>query len=300
MILPTIKQLRYYVSLVEHGHFGKAAQACFVSQSAFSNAIRDLENSLGVQLVDRTNKRVTVTALGREFAERAHRVLDEIGQMVIDVQHAGRPLGGRLHLGVIPTIAPFLLPLLLPEVRTHYPDLQLYLYEGQTHQVYQRLMAGELDLVVVALPYDLPGVETMSLFTDPFLLAHRRNSSLIGGQEFEISQLPDESVLLLEDGHCLRDHALSACHITQMEKVSRIAASSLLTLIEMVDADLGVTFIPQMAVHSSLLAETDIETQLIGGESHRMIGLGWRSGGGRGDEFEQLGHMMTELWLRQS
>lgn len=299
MHLPTTKQLRYFVALTQHGHFGHAAQACFVSQSAFSNAIRDLETTLGVQLVDRTNKRVTITQLGQEFAARAHLLLQEIGQMVTQIQSAGRPLGGRIHLGIIPTIAPFLLPTLLPELRALYLGLQLYLYEGQTQQLYQRLMSGTLDLIIVALPYDLPGVETMPLFKDPFLLAHHRDSHLLGADPLLLTQLPHESILLLEDGHCLRDHALSGCHITRMESVSHFTASSLLTLIEMVDADLGVTFVPEMALHSSLLANTDIKTHPLGAESYRTIGLGWRSGGGRSDEFRELGTAIIHYWQQR-
>ncbi|MCF6209357.1 MAG: hydrogen peroxide-inducible genes activator [Gammaproteobacteria bacterium] len=292
MNLPTVKQLRYFVALESHGHFGKAAQACFVSQSAFSVAIRDLERLLEVQLVDRTNKSVTITACGREVATRARDCLREMEELVMLARSNRDPLAGKLRLGVIPTIAPFLLPKVLPALRRAYPQLQLYLHEDLTQRVYAKLMAGELDLMLIALPYELRNVELMSLFDDPFRLACHEHSKLVDPQHYKVEDLPQESVLLLEDGHCLRDHALSACEIRKLEQVSGFAASSLLTLVEMVDADLGITYLPQMAVDSSLLKSTRIRTYPLAENSVREIGLAWRRGSAFGEAFRLLGEFI--------
>ncbi len=294
MNLPTVKQLRYFVALEKRGHFGRAAEACFVSQSAFSVAIRDFERLLDVQLVDRSNKRVTITATGREVAARARDCLHGMEELVRLAQSNRDPLSGRLRLGVIPTIAPFLLPRVLPDLREEWPELQLYLHEDLTQRLYDKLMAGDLDLILIALPYSLRNVVVMPLFDDPFRLAVREDSQLVDPRHYCVDDLPQESVLLLEDGHCLRDHALSACHIRKPEQVSGFAASSLLTLVEMVDADLGITYLPQMAADSPLLKSTRIKTWPLAEDSVRQIGLVWRHGSAFGDAFQLLGEFIRE------
>jgi len=297
--LPTTKQLRYFVALEQIGHFGKAAEACFVSQPAFSVAIRELENTLNIQLVDRTNKNVTITGLGRDIARQARQVLRELENLVDIAQGHQQPLTGHLKLGVIPTIAPFLLPDLLPGLRKSFPELKLYLKEDLTQRVYERLMDGELDLILIALPYDLRNVNEMLLFRDPFYLAYHSGSTLANTRNHQVSDLPEDSILLLEDGHCLRDHALVACSIKNSDKVSDITATSLLTLVQMVDADLGVTYLPEMAIGSALLANTGITTTPLGPESFRDIGLVWRKGSTRSDEFEMLGNFIREGYESQ-
>lgn len=292
--LPTTKQLRYFVALAQIGHFGKAADACFVSQPAFSVAIRELENTLNIQLVDRTNKNVTVTSLGREIAAQARLVLRDLEELVDIAQGNQLPLTGQLKLGVIPTIAPFLLPRLLPALRKSFPDLKLYLKEDLTDRVYASLMDGDLDLILIALPYELRNVTEMHLFKDHFYLAHQAKSALVDRDRHQVSELPEDSILLLEDGHCMRDHALSACSIKNADKVSKITATSLLTLVQMVDADLGVTYLPEMAIASSLLRNTRITTTPLGDESYRDIGLVWRKAGTRNEEFEILGRFIKE------
>ncbi|MDZ7770386.1 MAG: LysR substrate-binding domain-containing protein [Woeseiaceae bacterium] len=261
MKFPTVKQLRYFVSLAEIGHFGRAAEACFVSQSAFSNAIQELEGLLETQLVDRTNRQVTITAMGRNVAVQARLVLRDIEALVELAGETREPLTGDLRLGVIPTIAPFLLPGMLPELRAAYPDMTLYLHEGQTQEIHERLMDGELDLLLLALPYDLRSVTTMSLYKDRFYLAYREGTDRVDPDNYRFSRLHSDSVLLLEDGHCLRDHALAACRIRNTEKVRQFAASSLLTLVEMVDADLGITYLPEMARTSPTLRNTQVRTK---------------------------------------
>ena len=292
--LPTTKQLRYFVALEQIGHFGKAAEACFVSQPAFSVAIRELESTLNIQLVDRTNKNVTVTSLGRDIAAQARQVLRDLEELVDLAQGNQQPLSGQLKLGVIPTIAPFLLPLLLPALRKAYPNLKLYLKEDLTDRVYSCLMDGELDIILIALPYELRNVTEMSLFKDHFYLAHHAKSTLVDPAHYQVSELPEDSILLLADGHCMRDHALTACSIKNADKVSSITATSLLTLVQMVDADLGVTYLPEMAIGSSLLKNTRIKTTALDKDSFREIGLVWRKASTRGDEFELLGRFIKD------
>jgi len=293
--LPTTRQLQYFVALAAHQHFGKAATACFVSQSAFSVAIREFETLLGVRLVDRTNKRVTITALGQEVATQARLCLRDL-EALAELAHAERaPLAGPLRLGVIPTIAPFLLPRVLPSLRKGLPKLRLFLHEATTMQLHRKLLAGELDLLLLALPFELDNVEVQPLFRDAFRLACRRGTRLVNPANYSYKRLDREAVLLLDEGHCLREHAISACQLKSTEKVSPFAASSLLTLIEMVDADLGISFLPEMAQGSALLAGTRVETHPLPERSYREIGLAWRQGSTRGAEFRQLGEMIRTI-----
>jgi LysR family hydrogen peroxide-inducible transcriptional activator len=290
--LPTVRQLRYFVMLDQLGHFGRAAEACFVSQSAFSVAIRDLEQLLGVQLVERSNRRVTVTPEGRDVATQARLCLRDIESLVDLARERSRPLTGPLRLGVIPTIAPFLLPAVLPKVRRRFPDLQLYIREGLTENLTGELLAGTLDLVLLALPHPLHNIEVMPLFRDRFLLACREGTRLVDPRHFSINQLPPESVLLLEEGHCMREHAMSACRLRNRTKLSRFAASSLHTLLEMVAGDLGITFVPEIAIGSGLLKHTRIRTWPLRDDSYREIALAWRQSSARGAEFQQLGEII--------
>jgi LysR family hydrogen peroxide-inducible transcriptional activator len=293
--LPTIKQLRYFVALEKHQHFGNAAKACFVSQSAFSVAIKELESHLGAQLVDRTNKSVTITRTGREIANHARHCLRDI-EYLAEVAHSNqKPLTGRLNLGVIPTIAPFILPDLLPYLRSGFPELKLYLREDTTQSLHDLLLDGELDLIMIALPYKLSNVEVLTLFKDRFSLACHKNSRIIDPANYSLNDLPKESVLLLEDGHCLREHALSACKIRNQDTVSRFAASSLLTLVSMVDSDIGITYLTEMAKNSSLLMNTDIKTYPLEEKSYREIGLVWRKGSAREEEFKMLGKTIISM-----
>ena len=296
MKYPTIRQLRYFVALSEAGHFGRAAAASFVSQSAFSTAIRDLEALLGTQLVDRTNRQVTITATGQEIATQARLCIRDVEALVELAGEQREPLVGDLRLGVIPSIAPFLLPRVLPKLRKAKPKLRLFLVEDQTLCIHKRLLDGKLDLIVLALPYDLRSVEQMPLFRDRFQLAYRQGTRRIDPDHYRFNRLDAESVLLLEDGHCLRDHALSACRIRNTEKVSPFAASSLLTLVEMVDADLGITFLPEMAEGSAILRNTRVRMRPLDDRSYRTIGLAWRKGSARAGEFRMLGDLIREYW----
>jgi len=286
---PTLRQLRYFVALCDEKHFGRAAAASFVSQSAFSTSIQDLEEALEVQLVDRTKRQVTITAIGQEIVTQARLCLQNVDELVELAGQRRQPLCGPLRLGVIPTIAPFLLPTLLPKLRRAYPELKLFLTEDQTERLHAKLLEGQIDVVLLALPYPLRSVETHPLFDDRFYLAARRGTTRVDVDHYKFSKLQADSILLLEEGHCLREHAIDACRIKDSEKVSRFAASSLLTLVEMVDADLGVTFLPEMAKDSSLLKNTRVKLHPLRDQSYRTVGLMWRKGSARDQEFKLLG-----------
>lgn len=293
--LPSVRQLRYFVALEEHGHFGHAAEACHISQSAFSVAIRDLETLLGVTLVDRSKRSVTITPTGRDIAAQARLCLRDLGQLADLAARRKGPMTGPLTLGVIPTIAPFLLPKSLGKLRQRYPRLQIYIREARTDDLVQALDSGALDLALLALPYPLPRLATMSLFKDRFLLACRDNTTLVDPENFSINRITAGSVLLLEDGHCLRDQAMAACRVRQLETVNAFAASSLLTLLAMVDGDLGITFLPEMAVDSTLLKQTRIRTWPLKRGGHREIVLVWRRDSARDEEFRELGRRIKAL-----
>lgn len=295
MIYPTIKQLRYFIALCDEQHFGRAAALSFVSQSAFSTAIQDLESALDTQLVDRTKRQVTITAIGQEIATQARLCVRDVESLVEMAGRRRKPLAGPLRIGVIPTIAPFLLPPLLPRLRQAFPELRPFLIEEQTETIHQKLLDGDLDVLLLALPYELRSVESMALFKDRFFLAARKGTKTVDPEKYRFNRLQSDSVLLLEDGHCLRDHALEACRIRNTEKVSRFAATSLLTLVEMVDADMGITFLPEMALGSSLLKNTRVKMYPLNEKSFRTIGLMWRKGSDRSDEFKRLGNFIREF-----
>ena len=294
MNLPTTKQLRYFLALEKHGHFGKAAAACFVSQSAFSTAIRELESTLNKQLVDRSNKQVTITQTGRAIAARAASIIRELEELATLANDSNEPLSGPLNLGIIPTIAPFLLPRFLPALEQQYPSLTLYLREDLTARLYQQLMDGELDLILIALPYELKNVEILPLFKDPFYLLSKQGSQHVDVKNYAPEQLNDANVLLLEDGHCLRDHAISACKLQKKGQLNPFAATSLLTLTQMVAADIGVTFIPEMALNSPIVTQRELVTTELEDGSYRDIGLVWRSSSAQSEEFTLLGGLIKK------
>ncbi len=294
MKTPTVKQLRYFLALNDTQHFGRAAAACFVSQSAFSKGIQELESTLNTQLVDRTNRQVTITAIGQEVVTQARLCIRDIESLVEIAGKQRLPLSGELRLGVIPTIAPFMLPTILPSLRKSYPDLKLYLAEDQTQRIHEQLLDGDLDVLLLALPFELRSTEQMPLFKDRFLLACHAKTKRVDPSKYRLNRIETESVLLLKDGHCLRDHALDACRLKGTRTVSQFAASSLLTLIEMVDADLGITFLPEMASGSALLRNTQVKTYPMRDQNYRTIGLAWRKGSDRAEEFRLLGGFLKE------
>lgn len=250
-----------------------------------------------MQLVERTNKNVIITDIGKSVVGQARLCLNDVDTLMNIAASGQEPLSGRVTLGVIPTIAPFLLPDFIPEARKRFPNMELYLREDKTADIHAQLLEGKLDLILVALPFPLRNVSTMPLFRDPFLLACSKGSKWLktnGEKGFDLQDLPKESVLLLDDGHCLRDHALAACDIRNAEQISRFSATSLQTLLQMVIADLGITFVPAMA--RNMVGEApDIELHTMPGDSYREIGLAWRKGSSRSDEFAMLGKLLKEM-----
>ncbi|MEE9396536.1 MAG: LysR substrate-binding domain-containing protein [Methylococcales bacterium] len=295
--LPTVKQLRYLVALDKHHHFSNAAKSCSISQSGFSIAIKELEELLKAHLVDRTSKSVTITPMGREIVAKARLCLHELESLVKIPAENQLPLSGKLVLGVIPTIAPYLLPSIITDIQKEFPSLQLFFKERTTHLLYDELIAGDIDLMLVALPYEFKHVEIMPLFKDNFMLACHPQSKWLNKKKTLLGRLKEESVLLLEDGHCLREHTLSACKLLHTNKVNQFAATSLYTLLHMVENDLGVTFIPEMAQHSTLSLGSQIELHELKEDSYRDIGLVWRKNSGHYEEFHLLGEYIRNSYL---
>lgn len=292
---PTVKQLKYLVSLEEHLHFGKAAQACFVTQAAFSLAIKELESHLGLALVDRNSHHIMLTEAGHKIAELSAKIMLDL-QDIIDVAKTYQePLTSHIKMGIIPTIAPFLLPTILPKLHSEFPKLKIYLKEDQTKKIHHQLINGELDVLLLALPYELPGTESIALCQDEFRLAFHEDTTLIDHNNFSSENTPPDSILLLEDGHCLRDHAISACDISQQEKISAFSASSLYTLMQMVNNDLGISFIPQLAIDSGLIKNTHIKTRALADNPHRVISLMWRKNSLRAEEFITIAQSIKAL-----
>ncbi len=285
---PTIKQLRYLVALADHLHFGRAARACYVSQSTLSAGIQELEALLDADLVDRNRRRVSLTPLGEQVVAQARRVLEEVERLCAIADSAREPLSGPLRLGIIPTIAPFLLPPLMPALRRAFPKLQLILKEALSADLCRALLAGELDVVLYALPYRCGGVEEEPLFADPFHAAFPPGSDPLPAR-VRTADLDGRTLLLLEEGHCLRDHALAACSLPGVDPARSILGTSLLTLVHMVDNGLGVTLLPEMAIDGGILAGTGVRAvPLAESAAARTIGLIWRKGSPRREEFRRL------------
>lgn len=292
--LNSLKQLRYLTALHEYQHFGRAAEACYVSQSTLSAGLKELEAQLGVTLVERTNRSVVFTALGQAIANQAQRVLGEAAALVELAAAAGEPLAGPLRLGVIPTIAPFLLPKALPILRKRYPKLKLYLTEDQTARLLDQLDEGQLDLVLLALPFDCGNATTLPLFDDAFHLVCRRDHPLATKKPLTMQDLAQVPLLLLAEGHCLSDQAVSACRLTQRSPAIDFTATSLTTLVEMSANGLGVTLLPEMAVNAQLLKGGELIARRFDDETPtRQIGLAWRATSPREEEFRLLGQVFT-------
>ena len=291
--MPSLKQLRYLVALEEHRHFGKAAASCFVSQSTLSAGLKELETALDAELVERNNRTVVFTALGLVVVSRAKRVLREAEELAELAAKGREPLSGRLRLGVIPTIAPYLLPKTLPVLRKAYPKLQLYLTEDQTARLLALLEDGTLDLVLLALPYHADNVETLPLFKDGFQLIARKDSPLAQKKAATTADLKDADLLLLAEGHCLREHALAACRLPQAD--SGFAGASLNTLVEMVAGGLGVTLLPDMAVPMHVPKQGELVARPFDRSGvGRQIGLAWRTTSSRAEEFREFGAALTK------
>lgn len=293
--LPTIKQLQYLVALRRFGHFGRAADACFVTQSTLSAGLRELETLLGLTLVERTRRVVRFTALGEKIADKALKVLRETEELAEMARAQGRPLHGELRMGVIPTIAPFLLPTMLPRLREQWPELKLYLREETSSSACEALHRGQLDCVLLALPFACGDVDSTPLFDDPLFVAFPRGEAP-AARSIDAADVDEKRLLLLEDGHCLKDHALSACNRPELRAHAAMMGTSLHTLVQMVDNGLGVTFVPGMAIEAGILSRTGIEARPLRSEHPcRSIALIWRRSSPRESEFQMLAASLRRI-----
>lgn len=292
--LPSLKQLQYLVALSDEEHFGKAADLCNVTPSTVSAGIRDLEILLGGALAERTNRSVMMTPLGNEIANQSRSLLAAAeGILEIAAVHKREPLTGVFHLGVIPTIGPFLLPSVLPDLWDKYPELQLFLHEEQTDHLLDKLRRGTIDAAVIALPYALEELDVQILFEDYFQFACSENHPFANEKSISQTRIDQETLLLLEEGHCLRGHTLDICKLERQQNHKEFAATSVFTLVQMVAANLGVTLLPQLATRGNLVQDAKISLIPLDQPTSRQVGLVWRRSTHRRAEFEQLGRELT-------
>ena len=290
-----MKQLQYLVALADTRHFGRAAERCHITQSTLSAGIRDLESVLGTAVAERSNRHVLITRVGEQIAERAKALLRD-AEEVMEVARAGRsPMTGEMRLGVIPTIGPFLLPRVLPALREMYPELTVYLREEQTAPLLARLEDGEVDAALIALPYDTGDLDTRAILEDEFLFACNRDHALAGAGAVPLDALAGEPLLLLEEGHCLRGHALDVCRMGDKRARAQFEASSLHTLVQMVAAGVGVTLVPRLAADAGITRGTGISLSPLAAPAARQVGLSWRRTSLRAEEFRLLGDALREL-----
>jgi len=295
VILPSLQQLRFLCALAEQCHFGRAAESCAVTQSTLSGGIKELEARLGVALFERSHRHVMMTPLGKEIAARAQRLLVDAEELVGLARSAQEPLSGPLRFGVIPTVGPYVLPALLPHLGTALPKLKLYVREAQTAVLLDKLAGGELDILLVAIPYELGDVEAMEITEDPIVVAMPRNHPLGHHKVVSRDDLAREQLLLIEDGHCLRTHSLQACRIANPVRNEVFQATSLRTLVQMVAAELGVTLMPQIAVDSELASSRNVVIRPLSPDKpFRTLVLAWRPTSSRGAEFRMLGNLIRE------
>ncbi|RYD68111.1 MAG: hydrogen peroxide-inducible genes activator [Sphingomonadales bacterium] len=290
--LPTLKQLQYLVALHDSGHFGRAAEGCFVTQSTLSAGIRELETLIGVVLVERTRRVVRFTPLGETIVAKARRVLREADELGDLARAAGRPLSGEMRMSVIPTIAPFLLPRILPRLRGEYPDLKLYLREETSGQACEGLNHGRTDCVLLALPYSCGDVEVARLFDDRLFVAFH-HGDMDPTPTIRPALIDETRLLMLEDGHCLKDHALAACNRPELRAEATMLGTSLHTMVQMVDNGLGVTMLPEMAVDAGILDHTNVIARPLDAENaSRSVALVWRKASPRESDFRLLAEVL--------
>jgi len=293
--LPSPQQLRYLIALAETQHFGRAAAACAVTQSTLSAGIIALERQLDAAILDRAGgKGVVFTPLGHDLLARARQAMVALQAVVETAETARAPMSGRLRLGVIPTLGPFLLPRLMPALRAAFPRLEPWLREDQTNRLLDQLASGRLDLLILALPCDCAGNDTLPVTRDEFLVALPAGHRLCAEQRISTRALGQERLLLLEDGHCLRDQVLAACSLQDSHRAEEFSATSLHTLVQMVAGGLGVTVLPRMAVAAGIAAGTGIELRPLAGKGGwRTLGLTWRPNAPRAADFRQLAPLLA-------
>jgi LysR family transcriptional regulator, hydrogen peroxide-inducible genes activator len=289
----TLRQLRYLQALVRHRHFGRAAEACSVTQPALSMQIRDLEKELGLELIERRPGDTAFTEAGMEVARRGERVLAAARDLVDFARHRGRVLSGRLKLGIIPTLAPYVLPKVLPAMQARYPDLAIELRETQTKMLIEELAGGDLDVVMLALPLPDAEIETTALFDDAFLLAVPAGDPLPKTTRVRPRDIDQQRLILLEEGHCLRDQALAYCAAPRHELPLSLGATSLATVMQMVASGYGVTLVPEVAADVGRDERVKL-LRFIAPEPGRTIGLAWRRTSPRKADFFALGEIVVD------
>ena len=288
----SLRQLRYFQAVAQHAHFGRAAEACAVSQPALSMQIQELEKELKVALIEWRRQGVRLTDEGREVARRAQRILADVRDLTDYARHRAGLLCGPLHLGVIPSIAPYLLPPLLPLIRRAFPELELHLRETQTQTLVAELGEGKLDLLLLALPVDGPDIETTALFEDAFMLAVSASRRIKGPVRMTPKLLANDRLLLLEEGHCLRDQALDFCNLRQVEDLDTFGASSLSTIVQLVANGYGVTLLPELSVPLEARNGAIQVVRFADPQPARQIGLAWRATSPRKRDFAELGRLI--------
>ena len=292
---PTLRQLEYLVALAEHLNFRRAAEACYVTQPTLSNQLKELESVLGVQLFERDKRRVLATPAGEQLTKRAREVLRGVADLVDQAHSFSAPLSGPLRLGVIPTIAPYLLPGAMPRLRERFPQLQLYLWEDHTDRLLTRLAEGQLDLLLLAREAELGDVSLMDLFRDPFLLAAPHDHPLAKRKRVRQADLDGERLVLLQEGHCLRAQALTLCSTRGAGESREFQASSLSTLIQTVAAGSGITLLPKIALGVEGHPDRGLSfVPFSKPEPARTISLAWRRSSPREAEFKALGKELAK------
>ena len=291
-----LRDLRYFVALAEHRHFGRAAQASFVSQPTLSTQIKKLEDELGVSLVERTPRKVLLTEVGKEILQRARDVLTEIDQIKAIARRTIDPESGTLRLGIFPTLGPYLLPHVVPQIRARFPRLELLLVEEKTETLLRQLREGRLDATVLALPIHDDQLHTEFLFEEPFLLAVPEQHALARRKTLKLADLSDQSLLLLEDGHCLRDQALEVCALSGASEKSSFRATSLETLRQMVAANVGVTLLPALSVKPPVARSENIHLMQFRGDApSRRIAMLWRKSSALAPFLKKFSGIFREL-----
>ena len=292
---PTIRQLEYVVALADTLSFRRAAERCLVSQPSLSAQLQEVEKLLGVRLFERDRRKVLVTPAGQQVIDSARQILAEVEDLVEVAAAMGRPFSGSLRMGVIPTVAPYLLPRVVPSIRKKYPKLRLLLHEGLTHELVDRLARGELDLLLLALEAELGELITLPLFDDPFLVALSDTHELASHESVDAADLEGREMLLLSDGHCLRGQTEPICNSAGACELGDVQATSLSTLMEMVSAGIGITLLPQLAVEHEMRARKSIVVRpFVDTAPSRTIGLAWRPTSPRGESFRELSELLTQ------
>ena len=293
--LPSLRQLRYFVVLAKELNFTRAAEACFVGQSTLSAGLKELEEALGVRLVERDRQNVSITPVGLDVLERAKAILAASEDLVEYANTTAKPMSSVIRLGVIPTIAPFLLPNVLPDIRRTFPDLRIALREDLSANLLSRLSDHQLDFALIALPYDVEGLLVKELFDDEFYLVARQEDPALKGKVIHMPAKLAERLLLLEEGHCLREHSLQACKRSDIRKADGMEATSLLTLLQMVESGMGIALLPEMAVKGGLLNGTSLVARPLSQPApKRIIALVARSSTVHMEEFEALSEIISK------